>query len=101
MALHGEVMVNGGQLSRWWAQRDPNAKPSDGWITYTCGWIQGGHEEHFTVRHHYDDGYCARRALMWLGLAVLAPLLWPALLAPVLVRGLWWLIRTAYPKEPR
>lgn len=52
----------------------------------------------FEKRHQADT---ARLALKWLGLAVLAPLLWPALLAAALVRGLWWLIRTAYPKEPR
>lgn len=56
MALHGEVLVNGGQVSRWWAQRDLKAKPSDGWITYSCGWVSGGLVQHFKVRHHYDDG---------------------------------------------
>lgn len=58
MALHGTVSVNGGHLSRWWAERAPGGEGTRGWNTYNCGWVSGGGglTEHFKVRHHYEDG---------------------------------------------
>lgn len=56
MPLHGHIAVNGGEVSRWWAERQPGGEGFHGWNTYSCGVATAGHTRHFEVRHHHDDG---------------------------------------------